>query len=93
MVASLGYVVRFGAVAWTIEYEDAMRRCVVTFDPDIDSLDSSNGPQVIFLNPGVRCSGGDAGAQSVDAAQAALVLERVQSYLEGVGYAVKRWHG
>jgi hypothetical protein len=90
MAASVGYVVRFGAIAWTIEYEDAMSRCVVTFDPDIESLDLTNGPQVVFLNSGVRCSRGDARDQAVDAAQAALVLERVQRYLEGVGYEVRR---
>jgi hypothetical protein len=85
------YTVKFGAEAWTLQYDDAESSCVVTFDADLDDLDSSNGPQVLILNPGVSCTGGVTNSGSTPAAREALVMQRVQSFLEASGYVVKRW--
>jgi hypothetical protein len=93
MASSAGYSVKFGVEAWTIQYEDATSGCIVTFDADIDSLDSSTGPQTLVLNPGVICANGKAQEQVVDVDRAALVMQRVQSYLEAAGFVVKRWSG
>lgn len=85
------YVVKFGAEAWTLQYNDAEGNCLVTFDANLDGLDSSNGQQVLILNPGVSCSAGVAGSGLTTAAREAIVLQRVQSFLEASGYLVKLW--
>lgn len=85
------YTVKFGAEAWTLQYDDAESRCVVTFDADLEDVESANGPQVLILNPGVSCTGRVVNSGSTPAAREALVMQRVQRILEDSGYVVRRW--
>lgn len=86
------YEVRFGPEAWTLQYIDELGQCIVTYDCDIDSLDFPPGSQILILNPGVMCSSsGNLGTgRPVDAVREELVAKRVQAFLEGSGFQVRR---
>lgn len=90
MMNTLGYQVRFGLEAWTLEYADESGTCVMTFDCDVDSLSASAVTQTLILNPGILCSDHHPSGTGtvVDPSRVALIMLRVRDHLQSLGYVV-----
>lgn len=81
--------VAFGPEAWMLRCECSSGVYIVTFEPDLESLEAGNGKQRIILNPGAMLEGHF--TKSIDPKLEEDVLAAVEQHLRLIGYDVIRF--
>ena len=84
------YTVKFGSMAWTIDYEDESGRYSFVFESDFDEYQKKGTTKKIFL---YQLPSKDAKAvefpSQKEREHLSLLVERVKQFLLSIGYVVE----